>query len=234
MDYVSASAFPGIPGLDSSPMQIKVMDQYGNGVGDVTVNWRIVQGEGSLQASTTVTTPAGVAENILALNFYQETDYVVEAFITGLTGSPKQFTISPGAPPTEIVKIEPKTRQEANVNTTIDSLLVVRIMVDNETPFEGYPVMFAVTQGEGSLSSQNGAEAATELEVATDVQGYARAQWTLGAPGLNLVEARAQNLTGSPVEFEAWAQTGQASNFEKLSGDEQNGFVGMPLSTICN
>ena len=230
MDYASASAFPGTPGLDSQPMKVKVMDPYGNGVPDVTVNWRNVQGEGTLQSGNSITDVNGIAENILTLNFYQETDYIVEAYITGLTGSPKQFTITPGAPPTEIVQVQPLTRQEGNVNTTIDSLLVVRIMVDSETPFEGYPVVFAVTQGDGTLSSQNGAENVAELEVPTDVQGYARAVWTLGAPGLNVVEARAENLSGNPVEFEAWAQTGQAANFAKLSGDEQSGFVGMPLA----
>ena len=230
MDYASLSAFPGTPGLDSQPMKVKVMDQYGNGVQDVTVNWRQVQGEGTLQQASTVTDMSGVAENVLTLNFYQETDYLVEAYITGLTGSPKQFTITPGPPPTEIVRVEPNTRQEGNVNTTLDSLLVVRIMVDSETSFEGYPVSFVVTQGDGSLSSQNGDENVAEIEAVTDVQGYARAKWTLGAPGLNLVEARAQNLNGNPVEFDAWAQTGQAANFDKESGDDQTGFVGMPLA----
>lgn len=217
------------PGLESPPLKVIIKDEIGNRVDGVTLNWRVSQGDGTMTSPTSISDSVGVAFNTLQLNYYQETDYQVQASVTGLTGSPVTFTIAPGAPPHRIVLVQPTNRQESNVNTTLDSLLIVRVLKEDDTPFEGYPVEFNVTQGDGSISTQNGSENALTLEIPTDVQGYSRAVWTLGGPGLNLVEARASNLDGNPVEFEAWAQTGEPANFVKEDGDNQEGAVGMPL-----
>ncbi|MBN1481245.1 Ig-like domain-containing protein [candidate division KSB1 bacterium] len=217
------------PGFESPELRIIIMDSFDNRVEGVSVNWRVSQGDGTLASATTVTNASGVAANTMLLNFYQETDYKVQASVVGLTGSPVTFTIEPGEPPRKIVKIGPKTRQEGNVNTIVDSVLTVRILKADDTPFENYPVEFTVTQGNGVLNTQGGDEDASTLDIATDMEGYARAVWTLGGPGLNVVEARAENLQGSPVQFEAWAKTGQPAKFEIVSGDDQNGYAGLPL-----
>lgn len=218
------------PGFESPEMKVILKDVDQNNVPGVTVNWRVNQGEGTLTSATTVSDKDGVASNTMVLNFYQSEDYIVQASVAGLTGSPVSFTITPTAPPTKIVQISPLSRQEANVNTTLDSLLTVRILIDDQTPFEGYPVEFEITQGEGQLSSHGGSEEESLLMVPTDVEGYARAVWTLGMPGLNLVEARGQMLEGSPVTFEAMAQTGSPTDFTIVSGDSQSGYIGMPLA----
>ncbi len=219
------------PGFDSAPMKVIVKDSYGNRVNGITVNWRITQGDGVLTSPSVITDANGVSANVLTLNFFQETEYKVQASVVGLQGSPVTFTIKPGAPPKEIVRIQPKTRQEANVNTILDSLLIVRILKADGTAFENYPVEFTVTQGNGTISTQGGDEMASSLDVYTDIEGYAKVSWTLGGPGLNMVEARAQNLKGNPVVFEAWAQTGQPASLVIISGDNQDGYAGLPLAS---
>ncbi|MBN1465231.1 Ig-like domain-containing protein [candidate division KSB1 bacterium] len=216
------------PGFDSPVMKVIIQDQFKNRVPAISVNWQITQGEGEIEA-TTVSDESGVASNILSLNFYQETDYKVQASVAGLTGSPVTFTIQPGEPPKKIVRIQPRTQQQGNVNTTVDSLLIVRILKADNSPFENYPVDFTVTQGGGTISRPNMNDDASALEISTDMEGYARAVWTLGGPGLNVVEARAENLEGNPVRFEATAQTGQPADFYIVSGDGQDGNAGLPL-----
>ncbi|MBN1559563.1 Ig-like domain-containing protein [candidate division KSB1 bacterium] len=219
---------PATPGFDSPSMKVLIRDQFQNGVEGTTVNWKITQGEGDL-AATTLSDENGIASNVLSLNFYQETDYKVQASVSGLSGSPVTFTIQPGKPPKKIVRIQPKTLQQGNVNTTVDSLLIVRILKGDNSPFENYPVDFTVTQGNGTITRQNMDDNASALEIGTDMEGYARAVWTLGGPGLNVVEARAENLEGTPVRFEATAQTGQPADFYIVSGDNQDGNAGLPL-----
>lgn len=218
------------PGFESPELRVFIMDSFDNRVPGVSVNWRVSQGDGTLKSASTMSDVSGVASNTLLLNFYQETDYKVQASVVGLNGSPVTFTIKPGTPPKKIVKIQPKKRQEANVNTTVDSVLIVRVLKADDSPFENYPVEFSVTQGNGVLNTQGGHEDAPTLDVPTDMEGYARAVWTLGGPGLNIVEARAENLQGSPVQFEAWAKTGQPAKFDIVSGDDQNGYAGLPLA----
>ncbi|MDZ7369799.1 MAG: Ig-like domain-containing protein [candidate division KSB1 bacterium] len=219
----------GVPGMTSPELKVIIKDAYGNFVNGVTVNWRVLQGEGTLASPTSVSNNAGVASNTLQLNYYQSTDYKVEASATGLNGSPIVFTIKPGTPPNKIVRIQPKTRQQGNVATRIDSLLIVQILKADNTPFEGYPVKFVVTEGGGRLSTQGGNENAQQLDVPTDQQGFARAVWQLGGPNLNVVQAQAPNLIGNPIIFEAWAMTGAAANLVKADGDNQAGYLGLPL-----
>ena len=219
----------GVPGMASPELKVLLKDAYSNWVDGVTVNWRVIQGDGTLLGPTSVSDVKGVASNVLQLNYYQDTDYHVEAAVSGLNGSPVIFTVKPGAPPKTIERIQPKSRQLGNVNTDVDSLLIVRVLKGDNSPFEDYPVKFVVTQGSGKISTQNGAEALGTLDIPTDVQGYARAKWRLGDPGLNVVEARAANLAGNPVIFEAFAQTGAPANLVKFDGDNQTGAVGLPL-----
>lgn len=218
------------PGVASPDLKVIIKDALSNFVSGVTVNWRVTQGDGTLTSATSVSSPTGVASNVLQLNYYQATDYKVEASVTGLTGSPVIFTIKPGAPPKKVVRVQPKLRQQGNVNAAVDSMLIVRVVKADNSPFEGYPVKFVVTQGNGKISTQNGAENAATLDILTDVQGYSRAKWQLGDPGLNMVEARAANLEGNPIIFEAFAQTGQAATLIKFDGDTQSGYVGLPLA----
>jgi len=217
------------PGQDSPALKVIIKDSYGNRKSGTTVNWSITQGDGTLAQTQTVSDQLGVATNTLELG-YQKDNYVVQAQVEGLEGSPVNFTIEPTEPPHSMVVVSPKTTQQANANTTLDSLLTVRVLKEDGSPFEGFPVEFVVTQGEGSLSSEGGQESQSSITILSDVSGYARARWTLGQPGSNIVEARGGQIIGSPAIFQANAITGAPSNLVIVSGDNQEGYVGMPLA----
>ena len=84
--------------------------------------------------------------------------------------------------------------QIGGANTSLPSPLMVEVKDRANTAFEGVPVTFAVTAGEGSLSIE---------EVTTDVNGLAQTTLTLGVSvGPYTVEARAADLT-TPSTFTA-------------------------------
>jgi hypothetical protein len=77
----------------------------------------------------------------------------------------------------------------------------VRVLDSLGNPVAGYPVTYVVTGGGGTLLNP---------DQTTGPDGVARAgRWTLGLPGRNTVEARAEALSGSPVVFEATALSRQ-------------------------
>jgi adhesin/invasin len=69
--------------------------------------------------------------------------------------------------------------------------LQVVVTDDNDRPVQDVVVTFSVGQGSGSLS---------ETEIRSDVQGRARATWTLGTePGPQSAQAAASGTSGSPL-----------------------------------
>jgi len=73
----------------------------------------------------------------------------------------------------------------------------VRVVDSAGRPVSGFPVTFVVTRGGGTL---------LDPAQITGSDGVARVgRWTLGSPGLNTLEARAQSVSGSPVVFRATA-----------------------------
>ena len=218
-----------IPGQSSPALKVLVKDTYGNRKAGAMIDWEITQGTGTLAASQVESDQFGVASNTFQLS-YQSENYIVQASSTELSGSPVSFTIEPTEPPHSMNLISPTTVQQANNQTTLDSLLTVRILKEDQSPFEGFPVNFVVTNGGGKISTPDGDERQDSLSILTDGTGYARAKWTLGAPGFNQVEARGNGLEGAPAIFQANAITGAPDSLIKVSGDEQDGYVGMPLA----
>jgi hypothetical protein len=89
------------------------------------------------------------------------------------------------------------TSQEAVSGADVPIPPAVRVLDSGGRPIADYPVTFVVTQGGGTLLNPS---------QTTGPDGVAQVgRWTLGAPGLNRVEARAESLDGSPVVFEATA-----------------------------
>ncbi|MDZ7725741.1 MAG: Ig-like domain-containing protein [candidate division KSB1 bacterium] len=218
-----------VPGLESPALRVLVKDTYGNRKAGTMINWEITQGEGTLASDQVESDQFGVASNTLTLG-YQAENYIIQAYLAELSGSPVSFTIEPTEPPHSMQLVSPTKVQQANNQTTLDSLLTVRILKEDQSPFEGFPVNFVVTNGGGKISSPEGDERQDSLSILTDGTGYARAKWTLGAPGLNQVEARGNGLEGAPAVFQANAITGAPDSLVKVSGDEQDGYVGMPLA----
>lgn len=83
-------------------LQVKVADQFGNGVSGVTVTWTVTSGDGAVAPGTSNTDANGVAESEVTLGGTIG-DVTVDAEVAGLTGSPVTFTEHTIALPTAIV-----------------------------------------------------------------------------------------------------------------------------------
>ncbi len=214
----------------TTPLRALVKDQYNNLVPGIVVNWAIAEGStGTLSNAQSTTNEQGAAETYLTLSA-QNTVYTIQATATGLTGSPVNFYVEPGDPPTQIVKVSPTDPLTGDAGVALTEFLTVQVKTEDDSPFEGFPVNFVVTQGGGNLSTQLGDEHVEELIVSSDANGYARVEWVLGTvPGDNKVEARAEGLAGTPILFEATGQIGAPDTLIILSGNNQTGPLGLAL-----
>jgi adhesin/invasin len=101
---------------------------------------------------------------------------------------------------------------------------VVGVTDENGIPTQGFPITFVVTAGEGTVSEPQPA--------LTDANGRAKTFLTLGTTqALHTVEARGNNLAGSPLIFRATTKAGNPVNLVKVAGDGQTGFAGQILPT---
>jgi hypothetical protein len=72
------------------PLVVRVVDQFGNGVGGVTVEWRTCDGSGDLDATTDPDGFVGAVQETGA----DEGTFCVKASSDGLTGSPVLFSFT--------------------------------------------------------------------------------------------------------------------------------------------
>ncbi len=114
--------------------------------------------------------------------------------------------------------------QAATVNSTIATPLQVKVLDTNDLPVPNYPVEYVVTQGDASI---NGGTSFIDTTAAT---GIAQAVVTLGRKsGTVHVEARAEELDNSPIQFTIEARPGEARNVSIISGNNQEGTAGQKL-----
>jgi hypothetical protein len=95
--------------------------------------------------------------------------------------------------------------QSAQVGTPVTNPLVVKVTDAQNNPFQGAVVHWVVTFGGGIASPDSSI---------TNAQGLASASWIMGTStaGTPTLEARATNLTGSPVVFNAIADPGATAS----------------------
>ncbi|MFQ5637754.1 MAG: phytase [bacterium] len=138
---------------------------------------------------------------------------------------PPELIIQTGElqPATQIVMIS-GTNQSALVGSTLPQPFVVEARDANGQPVRDVEVVFSVMAGGGSLSGS--------LTRITGLDGRAAVTLTLGsAAGANTVSASAAGLSGSPLIFNATATPPPVpEQLVKVSGDEQSGPAGSPLS----
>ena len=109
--------------------------------------------------------------------------------------------------------------QEGLPGKALTKPFIVEVKDQNGLTFEGVPVTFAVTAGDGTLDRQN---------TTTDAEGRAMSQLTLGDnPGTNTVRASVKTIPQS-VTFNAEGIR-SPTTLLKISGDDQEGFPGETL-----
>lgn len=75
----------------ATPLQVRVVDQFGNGVAGATVSWAVTSGGGSVAPAASVSNAQGFATATQTLPA-TEGDATVSASVAGLAGSPSTFT----------------------------------------------------------------------------------------------------------------------------------------------
>lgn len=177
----------------ASPFVVRVTNAQGGGTAGVEVDWDVTAGGGSLSAATTQTNSQGQASVSLTLGPAAETN-TTTASAAGLTGSPVTFNATATAPPVPTaIALVSGNNQNGKTLESLSSAFVARVTDDQANGAPGVTVTWAVTAGDGTLSS---------LSTSTNGQGDASVTFTPGTTtGDVMVSASAAGLTGSPVMF---------------------------------
>jgi hypothetical protein len=191
------------------PLAARVVDQFGNGIPDATVQWSVTGGS---IPSTTTTSSSGVA-------FAQvTTGTVAGSFSSTATHGSLQaqfsFTVVPGAPGS--IVIQAGNGQTAEVGTMVPAVPTVRVLDNFGNPLASVDVHFGVITGGGTV----GGAVANAAWTTTNDDGIAWMSWQLGAaPGSNSLRAAIAGL--DPATFTATAVVGPPYSITVVAGDLQ-------------
>jgi adhesin/invasin len=207
--------------LPANPV-VRLVDQYGNGIGGATVDFFIQVDGGSVANGTVPTDAAGLASP----GAWTIADFAATNLLQAST---------PGVPATQFAAFGIHDVAAQLLRASIDTqtalagqIVSVQPAVDVRdqyfNPVPGVAVTFAPVLGGGSVSP---------LSVTTDAAGVARvSSWTLGSlVGLNTLDASVSGLSGSPITFSANGITTTATSIALDGGDGQSGVVGTTLAT---
>lgn len=213
-----------------------IQDANGNGVPGINVNWSLISGVGAALASSSTTSDENGKASVTMTLGLVDTLFTVQAAAvnaggTALTNSPLTFRIKTGKPPAAMSK-STGDGQIGTVGTTLPNQLKVKVLGETGANYPNYPVVFTVKSGEGKISSAAAPSPVTTLKVLTDANGEASVYLTLGdRPGVNTVEAKLQGLASIPAQlFTATGTIGPPSILAIVSGNNQNGSIGLPLN----
>jgi hypothetical protein len=209
-----------------APFVVEVRDGLGNPVPSVQVSFTMVTGAGTLDHATATTDSNGRASATLTLGQIAGTNNnTVNVTATGVSGS-VTFTASANAGNASTISVQSGNNQTGTVGQALASPLVVVVKDAYNNPKSGVTVAFAIG------TAPTGASVTPASQI-TGSNGEAQTVLTLGQTAgtdNNTVTATANGLTGSPVTFTASANAGAAASIAKVSGDNQTGTVGQPLS----
>lgn len=180
---------------------VQVLDASNNPVAGVAVTFVITGGGGSITGPSTTTGANGVAAaGSWVMGPPGPQTLVAQA--TSVTGSPLAFSAtSIAVVPPEAASIEAAslTPQAAQAGHGVGDPPAVLVRSATGQPVPGTPVAFQVVSGGGTL---------TGAAATSGADGVARvARWTLGASGVQQVQAAVSGLAGSPVTFDATIRT---------------------------
>jgi adhesin/invasin len=208
--------------LSKNP-SVKVSDAGGHGCPNVSVTFAVTAGGGSIVngSATVATDQSGIASapgwklgplvgaNMMTAANDTLSGSPVEFNATGTVGSPSKVTIVDG------------NGQTAQVGTTVNKPLRVRVADANDNPCPDIAVTFTPSTGSGSI---------TGSPATTDASGVATSGiWTLGTD-LEEDTLTAGAAGATPATFKAYPYAGSPKNFSIVSGTPQTGSVGATLA----
>lgn len=193
-------------------LEVIVKDGQGNPMANITVNWAVASGGGTVTPASNTTAADGKASATRTLG-------------AGAGAQTATATVSGVTPATfhHIAQIQGATQMQASGATTrnTDTVLataaplVVLVADQNHAPKQGVFVTWTITSGGGLLS---------QSVDTTDANGLSSVSWTFNATsGSKTAQAAVTGLQGSPVTFTAAVAAGAATDMALNGGNFQAG-----------
>lgn len=173
-------------------LEVVVVDQLGNGVPNIFVEWAVTSGSATVPDRFTLTDSDGFARTPVQLGV-RVGPVTLEARAAVL-GSPVLFQARARLSDFPTLWVTSGDRQSGRPGTTLRAPLVATLRDPDGEPLYDTEVAFEVTDGEGSLS---------RATVVTDGSGLASTELTLGQGGTTVVMASALAVGAIPVTFTA-------------------------------
>ncbi|MBR9911256.1 MAG: hypothetical protein GYB33_12985 [Gammaproteobacteria bacterium] len=170
------------------PLAVQVLNDAGEGVGNASVVFRVIQGSGVVAAGTdkegravVVSTDAdGMAETPFKLGVrVGSANQKVRAQVVGYE-TLAVFNASATGNIGNKISINSGNNQRGAVGQLLPEALVVVVTDDGANVVKDARVLFKVTRGRGELSGVGSGEFGSQLQVQTDSDGRATAEYKLG------------------------------------------------------
>lgn len=220
IQVVSGNAQVGVVGHElSEPITVRVTDQDGNALPDITINWGIVQGGGSVQPASSVTDDKGIARTTWTLGSVLGTNHVIEAVAGASVRAEIGATVA--LPPSAAMTKTNGDGQTGAVTTPLADALEVRLVTSEGAPISGAAVSWSASSASGTVAPQ---------AALTDSDGRASALFTLGrSAGAHQISAHIGDLPA--VTFAVTATACPVARLSVVQGDGQSGVAGTMLGT---
>lgn len=131
------------------PLRVRVTDGQGQGVANVTVNWEVTQGGGTVSSATSSTNSNGEA----TIGFTagpDEEENTITASVSGVSGT-ATFTATAVAPAS--ITVANGNNQDVRTGISLAEELVARVTASDGGAVPGATVNWQVTAGDASLAA---------------------------------------------------------------------------------
>jgi hypothetical protein len=196
LDAVAGNDQLGVAGRALvAPLVVEANDASGQPIANVTLQFTVSQGGGQVDAQERTTDSQGRASVTYTLGPNPGAAQQVTVSASGSDAS-ATFTATATVAPAAM-NAAAGSGQSAEAGVAVAESPAVRVVDAGGQPVGGVPVRFQVTRGGGSISA--------EVRV-TGLDGVASAgPWTMGASGVNIVQASVdgETLDGEPATFVA-------------------------------
>ncbi|MGH7491319.1 MAG: Ig-like domain-containing protein, partial [bacterium] len=208
------------------PLNVRIEDDFRNGVRGITVSFSVDAGGGRISGPASVVSDSNGVAGVMYILGQNRVENRIRAVSTGLRNSPVIFVANAVNQAARKLVAASGNNQTGVILENLPRPLIVRATDQNDRPVFGAAVNFEVTFGGGQVNG------GPQAFVNTDEFGEASVIWRLGnSAGTNVVRVTSGNLTGSPLDFQAQAQTGAPANLVLQSGNGAAGVVNQDLVT---
>jgi hypothetical protein len=171
-----------------TPVTMRAVDANGDGIPNVTVQFAVTAGGGTVTPSSVLSDANGE----VSVKWTLGQDTPLQSLSAAVGAGTPVVLFADALFPSSIV-VAQGNYQTGKASQSLANTIVIRVTGDNNVPLVAIPVQFQVVSGGGAISPQT---------VLTNAFGEATVKWTLGTVvGLNTATASASTL--SPVQLSA-------------------------------